>query len=291
MHRVFLLIASLLMSITPLMVSATSSDAFAAALALYQAHDYGEARVAFQDIVYANPDDASARHYLGRIAMKRNHTEAAIEHFEKSTQLDPTNSDYFAELGEAYGLAADEASVLGQITFAKKCLAALERAVELAPDNLEARRGLVDYYRQAPSFLGGGVMKAYAQAEAIRSRDLNLGTLILGQLYVADRRFAEATTLFQELCAAQPTNYLAHYSIGRIAAESGEQLVLGESHLQRCLKLTPGKDEPSRAAVHWRLGNIQQRRKNPDTARAAYKQSLQLDPHFARATKSLAELK
>ena len=69
----------------------------------------------------------------------------------------------------------------------------------------------MDFYRQAPSFLGGGVMKAYTKAETIRDQDLNLGTLILGQLYVADRRFAEATTLFQELCAAEPTNYLAHY--------------------------------------------------------------------------------
>jgi len=289
-HRIYLLIASLFLSTSPLMVSAVSSDTFAEALALYKAHDYGEARVAFQYIVYANPDDAAARHHLGRIAMKSNSTEDAVEHFEKSTQLDPTNSDYFAELGEACGLAADKSTVLGQIKFAKKCRAALERAVELAPDNLEARRGLVDFYRQAPSFLGGGVMKAYTQAETIRDQDLNLGTLILGQLYVADRRFAEATTLFQELCAAEPTNYLAHYSIGRIAAESGEQLVLGESHLLRCLKLTPGKDEPSHAAVHWRLGNIEQRRKNTDAAQAAYEASLQLDPQFARSAKSLAEL-
>lgn len=288
--RVIPLIVALLSVCLFTYASEQSDDAYADAIALYQAHNYGEARVAFQNHVYANPDDASARHYLGRIAMKRRHTEAAIEHFEKSTQLDPTNSDYFAELGEAYGLAADQASILGQLNFAKKCRAALEQAVQLAPDNLEARRGLVDYYRQAPSFLGGGVMKAYAQAEAIRALDLNLGTLILGQLYVADHRFAEATTLFQELCAAQPKNYLAHYSIGRIAAESGEQLVLGELHLQRCLKLIPGKDEPSHAAVHWRLGNIQQRQKKPDAARAAYEKSLQLDPHFARAAKSLADL-
>ncbi len=272
------------------MAGGSPPDEFNSALALYDARDFGEARIAFQDIVYAHPDNAPARHYLGRIAMKRGHFADAIEHFEKSTELDPSNSDYFAELGEACGRAADDASVIAQIRFAKKCRAALERAVELAPDNLEARRGLVDYYRQAPSFLGGGIMKAYTQAEAIRTLDLNLGTLILGQLYVADHRFAEAIALFQELVEAQPNNYLAHYSIGRIAAESGEQLTLGESHLQRCLKLAPAQDEPSHAAVHWRLGNIHQRRKATDAARAAYQRSLTLDSKFTRAVKSLADL-
>lgn len=291
MPRLFLIIASFLLTLSPQMMRGKTADPFAQAVGLYQTRNYEEARSAFQAIVYAEPDHAAARHYLGRIAMKRQQTEIAIEHFEKSTQLDPNNSAYFAELGEAYGRASEDASVIAQIGLAKKCRAALERSVELAPDNLDARRGLVDYYRQAPTFLGGGVMKAYAQAEEIRTRDLNLGTLILGQLYVADHRFAEATALFQELCEAQPENYLAHYSIGRIAAESGEQLPLGESHLQRCLKLEPGKDEPSHAAVHWRLGNIYQRRKNTAAARAAYEESLQLDPHFARASKSLEQLK
>lgn len=291
MLRVPLLIASLLLVTVPPVFASTSTEAFTEALSLYQAKDYGEARLAFQAIVYAEPENASARHYLGRIAMKRNHLDTAIDHFEKSIQLDPTNSDYFAELGEAYGRAADDASVIAQIGLAKKCRAALEQAVALAPDNLDARRGLVDYYRQAPSFLGGGVMKAYAEAKEIRARDLNLGTLILGQLYIADRRFAEAISLFQELCEAQPENYLAHYSIGRIAAESGEQLVLGESHLNRCLKLATAKDEPSHAAVHWRLGNIAERRKQTEIARASYQKSIELDPHFAQAVKSLANLK
>lgn len=265
-------------------------NAYSQALALYKAGNHSDARIAFQDLVYAEPRNAKARQYLGRIAMKRNHLDTAIKHFEKSTQLDPTNSDYFAELGEAYGRAADKASLLDQMAFAKRCRAALEKSVELDPDNLDPRRGLVDYYRQAPSFLGGGIVKAYAQAKEIRQRDLNLGTLILGQLYVADRRYEEAITLFVELTTAQPDNYLAHYSIGRMAAESGEQLVLGEAHLTRCLQLTPEKDEPSHAAVHWRLGNIEERRKNQSSARASYKKSLKLDPHFARAAKSLAEL-
>lgn len=272
-------------------VEPATTGNFAAAVALYKAHRYPDARVAFQDITRAEPRNAAACYYLGRIAMKRNDTRDAIEQFEKAVALDPDNSDYNMELGGAYGDAAGKGSLLDQLGYAKKCRIFLEKAVELNPDNLDARRGLVDFYRQAPSFLGGGVMKAYHEAEAIRSRDLFLGTLILGHLYVEDHRYEEAIGLFQELLQKQPDSYLGHYSIGRIAAESGRELDVGQQHLRRCLELTPAKDEPSHAAVYWRLGNICERLNEPAGARADYEQSLRLDPHFAQAAQSLAKLK
>lgn len=268
-----------------------ASDAYNRALALYQAKQYPDARTAFQILSVDEPANAKIRYFLGVIAMKRNDFNDAILQLEKATQMDPHNSGYFAELGGAYGSAADNATLLSQMSLAKKCRYALEKSVELDTDNLDARQGLVDYYRQAPSFLGGGVLKAYAQATEIRQRDLYRGTLILGQLYVADRRFEEAISLFEELLQKHPDNYLGHYSIGRITAENGLQLDKGEQHLQLCLKLSPGKGEPRHAAVHWRLGNIQERRYHPAAARMAYEDSLKLDPNFQQALDSLAKLK
>lgn len=270
--------------------TAAAAPTYAEALALYKARRYPEARVAFQELSLAEPANAKARYFLGVIALKRNDTDDAIHQLGQAIQLDPTNADYYAELGGAHGQAAKQASLLDQMQHARGCRAALEKAVALNPDHLEARRGLVDYYRQAPSFLGGGVMKAYRQAEAILERDPAIGTLILGQLMVADHRFEEAIDLFRRLLERQPDSYLAHYSIGRIAAESGRVLDAGETHLRRCLELTPAADEPSHAAVHWRLGNLAERRKNPAAARTAYETALRLDPDFRQARDSLAKL-
>jgi tetratricopeptide (TPR) repeat protein len=289
--RPIVLLAALLPGLLPWSLGAEAAvPAYSQALALYKAHKYPDARVAFQDLSTAEPANAKARYYLGRIAMKRNDSADAIAQFERAVSLDPANSDYYAELGGAYGSAAGKASLLDQLSYARKCRAALEKAVELNPDNLDARRGLVDYYRQAPGFLGGGVLKAYAQAEAIKQRDLTLGTLILGQLYNEDHRYDDAINLFKALLRQHPDSYIAHYSIGRIAAESGHHLDEGEEHLQACLKLTPAKDEPSLAAVYWRLGNIAEQRHDPTAARTAYGQALQLDPHFQQAADSLAKL-
>lgn len=261
------------------------------ALDLYKSKQYPEARFAFQQLTADEPANPKYRYFLGMIALRRSDYDEAISQLEQATELAPDNSDYFAELGNAYGSASRKAGVLSQISLAKKCRFALEKAVELNPDSLDARNGLISYYRQAPGFLGGGMPKAYAQAEEIRKRDPIRGALILGQLYVSERRFDEAFTVAMEHVQLQPGSYLAHYTMGRLAADSGQRLDAGEKHLHHCLELTPAKDEPSHAAVHWRLGNIAERRRDSTAARAAYETALKLDPAFKQAATSLAKLK
>ncbi len=273
-----------------LCASLPAAPTYEEALALYKEKKFPEARLAYRQLADGEPDNAKYRYFLGAIAMKRNDTEDAITQFEKATELAPNNSDYFAELGGAYGAAAAKGGVFAQMGFARKCGAALEKAVELNPANLPARIGLIGFYRRAPSFLGGGMTKAYAQAEEIKRRDLAQGTLVLGQLYVSDHRFDEAFALYDALLKAQPDFYLAHYSIGRLAAETGQQLASGGQHLQRCLELTPTSDEPAHAAVHWRLGNLAEKRGDTAAARQAYATALQLDPNFKQAADSLAKL-
>ncbi|MDB6128083.1 MAG: Tetratricopeptide repeat protein [Verrucomicrobia bacterium] len=261
------------------------------ALALYKAKHFPEARAAFAQLSTAEPQNAEFHYYLGLIAARRNETDEAIAQFEQATALDPKNSDYWGELGGAYGDAAGKAGVFAKMGLAKKCQTALEKSVELNPDNLDSRNGLVSYYRAAPSFIGGGMSKAYEQAEEIRKRNPTMGASVLGQLYIADKKYDEAFALFEDVLKASPDHYLALYSIGRTAAQTGLRLDRGEQTLHRCLELTPGKGEPSAAAVHWRLGNIAEKRQNPTAARAEYEAALKADPAFSQAKESLAKLK
>ena len=55
-------------------------------------------------------------------------------------------------------------------------------AIELDADNLDARSDLIQYYVQAPGFLGGSSTKALEQAEEIRKRNALRGYLELGDL-------------------------------------------------------------------------------------------------------------
>jgi tetratricopeptide (TPR) repeat protein len=286
LRRLFLALLAALLLAAPA-VHASFDDA----LALYREKRYPEARTAFSRLAAAEPQDGRHRFYLGAIAMRRNDTDDAIHQFEQAVALDPKNAGYHLELGGAYGAAAGKASLMSKMGWARKCRASLERAVELDPDNLDARNGLITFYRQAPGIVGGGIGKAYTQAEEIRKRDFFRGSLILGQLYASERRFDEAFAVARELQAASPDAYLAHYTVGRLAAESGQHLDEGEKCLQRCLELTPARDEPHHAAAHWRLGNIAEKRRNPDAARAAYEAALKLDPNFKPAAESLTKLR
>jgi tetratricopeptide (TPR) repeat protein len=261
------------------------------ALALFKAKRYPEARAAFEQIAAADPANAVAHYYLGVLALRRSDVDESIRQLEKATALDPKNSDYFADLGAAYGSAAGSATLFAKLGLAQKCQAALEHSVELNPDNLAARNGLVSYYRAAPGFVGGGMAKAYGEAEEIRKRDPLMGAVVLSQLYIAEEKYDPAFAVLEEALHKKPDAYIALYSLGRLAAQSGQRLDRGERALRRCLELTPGKGEPGHAPVQWRLGNLAEKRGDPAAARAAYEAALKLDPDFTQAKDSLAKLK
>ncbi|MEX2481933.1 MAG: hypothetical protein WD928_13840 [Gammaproteobacteria bacterium] len=63
-------------------------------------------------------------------------------------------------LGKTYGRMAEEAGWTQAMRLAQKTRSALEQAVELAPDDVDAISDLIRYYRAAPGFLGGSSEKA-----------------------------------------------------------------------------------------------------------------------------------
>jgi len=241
-YRCVSLLLSLLLA-CPSLLSAQSdrpdSPAFQEARALFMVQRYPESRVAFEELdATTEPDNPRIHYYLGRIAMKRSDERDAILHFERATTLDPSNSGYFAELGGAYALALDKAPPLKKPTLARKVRNALEHAVELDPRCLDAREGLVDYYRQAPSFLGGGISKAFAQAEQIRTYDLDRGTRLLANLYLRSNNTARAIEVYEAFLAAQPDNAFAHYALGQIAEKAGDKAKARHAY-EAALSLAP----------------------------------------------------
>lgn len=86
--------------------------------------------------------------------------EHAINLLQKTIELSPATAKYHHLLGKSYGRMAEKASWLKALSYAKKTRKSLERAVELDAENVDAVRDLVEFYRQAPGFLGGSDKKA-----------------------------------------------------------------------------------------------------------------------------------
>ena len=318
--RVAVLVAAAV--VVPNVLAGQNGDS--AGVRLFDAGKFKEAKTVFEPALKTNARDAAAAFYLGRIAMEERRNDRAADYFETATKLDPKNSTYYLWLGRAYGREAQNANVLRQPGLARKTRGAWERAIELDPDNLDARSDLIQYYVQAPGFLGGSTSKALEQAEEIRKRNALRGYLELGALYERDKRSADAEKaylaaakeksdrhvgeyrlgvfyqstgayekafeLFESMIAANPSEVGALFQIGKTGALSGQRLERAAEALEAYLQTTPGRNDPSLAAAHWRLGMVHEKRQDRQRAKTEYESALRLDPTFKPATESLKKL-
>lgn len=271
---------------------AADSPALTTAIALFDAHRVPEARAQLADIVAKEPENVRALWYLGRSDLAMQRREEAADTLAKAAELSPQDHRILADYGSASLLRATELGVsFRALGFARRGRAALEQAVKLAPDAIGYREGLVQFYTRAPGFAGGDFDKAYAHIAEITKRDPARGTVIRATTLASQKRYDEALDSCEKFLADHPDNYLALYTLGRIASETGRELVRGEAALRRCLEITPKIQEPDHAGAHYRLGMIAEKNNRPDEARHDYQAALALEPEFPEVKAALARLK
>jgi len=270
--------------------SAARAASLSEAIALYDAKKYPEAGAALAKITAAEPKNAAASYYYGMTLRRRGDNTAlddAVPWLAKAAELEPNNATYLADYG---GSALQLAGKTRSLSGANRGRDAMIRSLELNPDNLQAREGLMQFYSQAPWIAGGRMEKAYAQAEEIRKRDPIRGLTALITLKSGEKKYAEATELCESALKQNPDNYLALYQIGRLASTTGENLDRGLITLRRCLELVPPPNQPGHSGAHFRIGVILEKKGDKPAARAAYESALKLDPKMKLALDALAKL-
>ena len=121
--------------------------------------------------ISASPSDADAYNQLCRAYYALGNWDRSISACEKAVALAPGNARYHLWLGRSYGEKADSSSFLTAAGLAKKVRTEFERAVQLSPDDVDARTDLAEFYVEAPGIVGGGRDKARAQAQALVKLD------------------------------------------------------------------------------------------------------------------------
>ena len=119
------------------------------------------------DLQVRSAPTAEAYNFLCRAHFELGAWDAGIPACEKAIAVDPGNGLYHLWLGRIYGEKADHSGFLSAAGLAKKVRTEFERAVELSPENWEARTDLAEFYMEAPGIVGGGKDKALAQAEQL----------------------------------------------------------------------------------------------------------------------------
>jgi tetratricopeptide (TPR) repeat protein len=277
-----------------LLFSAALLPAFAADSALrdqvadlFKRREWAEAQVLLEQVTAREPANAEAWSSLGQVHLARGEHEKSVAAAEKATTLDPTKSDYFLQLGNAYGASAIKAGLFAKIGFAKKCKAAYDKAVELDPASINARWSVMEFCRQAPGVLGGGMDQAYAQAAEIKKLDARRGRTAYASLYSSEKKYADAFALYDEVLRENPEDDDALFQVGRLAARSGEQLDRGLASLRR---LVAREGRPADVRSHIFIGNILEKLGDKPGARAAYETAIAIDPKSTQAIESLKKL-
>jgi tetratricopeptide (TPR) repeat protein len=278
----------ILLALSGLPAFAADPDLREKVTALFKQRQWAEAQVILQKNTATEPNNAEAWFYLGQSFLFQNDAENSVPAFERATTLAPANSIYQCYLGDAYGLSALKAGLFAKLGWARKCKGAYDRAVDLDPKNIRARVSVMEFCRQAPSFLGGGMDKAYEQAAEIQQLDPVRGRKAYAGLYIAEKKYAEALALYETALREKPGDDDSLYSLGRLAVTSGEQLDRGLAALREILT-HPGKsnDAPTQTLV----GNILEKKGDKPAARAAYEAALIGDAKYVPALEALRKLK
>ena len=103
------------------------------------------------------------------------HYREATDTMRQVIKMAPENSDYQHLLGICYGRLAETANPLFAPALAEKTRKALEKAVQLDGNNVSALRDLMEYYRQAPWFLGGSKKKADKIEKQLQDMHMSAG--------------------------------------------------------------------------------------------------------------------
>jgi Tfp pilus assembly protein PilF len=259
---------------------------------IFNKKNYYGAKMFFNEYLESNEKSAEAYYYLGRIAMEEKDLEQATEYFDEAVDIEGNKSEYQTWKGIAYIQLLSTVDFMKQGLYALRALNALETAVELDPDNVDARTWLAGYYAQAPVFAGGSKEKAVEQYEAAINIDpaftpayINYGIALLGF-----EEYDLALKNFEKSLELDPDNYTVRLLIGKLSAESTEYAAEGQRSLKKFIDQAPENFQDKKGEAWWYLGTIYMNEGNTENARIAYENAVDLDPGKEEYQKSLKKL-
>ena len=314
----------------PLVIAAQSIGAQQSpvenAKAEFFAGRYESAKTLLAPRLAANRDDPEANYLMGRALLARRDAKGAMPYFERAVDARPNEALYRVWYGRAIGDEARAANMLRQPAMISRSKEQLEKAVSLAPDDLEARKAMSEFYAIVPAMFGGGKAKAREQAAEIGKRNRYQGYIQMAWVLAdgndpqgAERQLLEAVQLYPDSAAVvhaladlylfrmnrQPEGFrieeafsakhphepIAAFYLGRAAVTANMKLDIAEKALRSYLTYFPKYGEPTIASAHYRLGQMYVQRGDKTAARTELETALKLDPGLTLARTALAAVK
>ena len=287
--------------------------------------DYAKAIDILNHVASTYPRDATVKHLLARCYFEDEQFDRAISAAETTVALDAGNSEYHLLLGRAYGEKADRSGPFSAMALAKKARREFETAVKLDEHNFDASQALIEFYCGAPGIVGGGEDKARPEIKRLGELDAIEGHYATGNCRRQRKDDQTADVEFRQALALHPSSvdlvgdiadhYMKHRQPEQLslAIKEGERVapndlrwgfyravlsilrsqdLLNSSQLLRdyMAKAPKRANYPSKAMVHYWLGQIHENQNSASSAKREYQQALQIEPKNRFAKEALNRL-
>src|SRR5580658_929097 len=270
--------------------------------------------------LFSAPADAESSNLLCRAYFALEDWNRAELSCKKAIDLDPDNGRYHLWLGHVYGEKADRANFLSAASLAGKTRQELERAVQLSPNDVDARVDLAEFYFEAPGIVGGDQDKARAQAKIVgataparehwvyariaeKNRDLATAEreyrsmieasngdseawLNLALFFRHQKRFDEMEQVLIRTSQAPMSKPDVMVDVARNLLRTGRNPALAIQLLKRYLDSGPVEEAPAFKA-HYLRGMLLEKQGDKAGAAREYRASLSLARNFGIAQQAL----
>ncbi len=270
--------------------------------------------------VAANPNNAEAYGQLCKAYYLGEEYDKAISNCERAIQLEPNTSKFHLWLGRAYGDKADNSGPFTGLSLAKKVAAQFEEAVRLAPNDVQARTDLAEFYGSAPSMVGGGDDKArriadetvkldpiaaanmraqialsnkdYSTAEREANTAVQLSKrsarslLELARIYGKQKHWQQMESTIQEAMASPSKRPEDIFFAGELLVGNGRNLS-GAIELLRSYLAGPTEEQGPAFRAHYLIGRAYEKLGDKASAAKAYRAALELASGYRRAQEGL----
>lgn len=289
--------------------------------ALLRTHKYADVERIANARLAQDAGNADALVALNEVSLAEGRTDDAVKLGERCVAAQPKGSNCHLAFGNALGRKAMTAGMMSAMSYAGKVREAFKTAVELDPQNMDARFSLMTYYMQAPAIVGGGTAKAQALAAQTALLHPEAGKLMMARLdaaddkiakaeaaalampvssneavadgqrdllnnlgynYLNDKKYADSERLYREALKRFPDSEGAVYGIARVQQELGK-------HREAIAGFEQASTMTRRASTWYRTGQSQQALGDKLNAIGSYGKALAFKPALPEKMRTDAE--
>jgi tetratricopeptide (TPR) repeat protein len=295
------------------------------AIGLYEKGKFSQAVSLLQKLRNSSPSEPDVRLWLGKSYLKIREWDKGVQEMEALVRLQPSNARYHLLLGRACGDRASHSIFLTAMGWAKRVVKEFETARTLAPEDVDIRFDLLEYYLEAPGIVGGGKDKAEAEAQAIARLNPEKGFLARATIHLKNKNWDLARKELNQAVINYPQSAsackdLAEFLLDRKDFENAldfakKALMLnGKSkrsrliaaaakirlktdlddpakNLQEFVAGTLGDEDPSFEEVYYWLGECWLAKGEKAKAMDAFKSALAFNPEYSKAKDGLSKTK